>query len=113
MIDFNILDETPTTENTIDLILQQIDMLLDSTCGDVLGCPNYGCDFYKFIWDLNYPTSKIQAYAKSLLDGNIDFFGINHDVKVSLIKGEINDIILLEVNIYDEDNTYQKIYRID
>lgn len=113
MIDFNILDDNVQTEDTIDLILQQIDMILDTNAGDVLGCPSYGSDYYKFIWDLNYPVSKIKSYTKSLLDSNVDFFGIEYDVKVSILKGEVNDIILLEIDIYDEDKTYQKTYKID
>lgn len=113
MIDFcSTTDEIQLTEE-VDLILQQIDMLFSTTPMDVIGCPGYGSSYEKFIWDLSYPTSVIKHYAESQLANNVEFFGNSFTVNVSILHGEYNDIILLEVNIYANGHQYQKIYKVE
>lgn len=113
MIDFcSTEDEVQLTED-LDLIIQQIDMLFSTTPMDVIGCPNYGCAFEKFIWDLSYPSAEIKKYTEGLINENVELFGNTFDVNVSILQGEANDIILIEINLYVEGHQYQKIYKVE
>lgn len=113
MIDFCAsTDEVQLTEEA-DLILQQIDMLFSTTPTDVIGCPGYGSAYEKFIYDLSYPTSEIKRYAEQQLASTVEFFNNTFSVNVSILHGECNDIILLEVNVFVQGQQYQKIYKIE
>lgn len=113
MIDFcSTTDEVQLTEE-VDLILQQIEMLLSTNPMDVIGCPSYGSNYEQFIWDLSYPTGEIKRYAETQLANNVEFFGNPFDVNVSILHGECNDIILLEINVYANGHQYQKIYKVE
>lgn len=113
MIDFCTSEDAVVLDDELDLIIQQIDMLFSTTPMDVIGCPNYGSAYERFIYDLSYPTSEIKRYAESQLEKNVEFFGNPYDVNVSVLNGEYNDIILLEVNIYVKGHQYQKIYKVE
>lgn len=113
MTDFCADEEDIQLTEELDLIIQQIEMLFSTTPMDVLGSPGYGSAYEKFIYDLSYPTYEIQKYCENQLEQNVDFFGNSHNVKVSVLHGEVNDIILLEVNIYVRGHQYQKIYKVE
>lgn len=113
MIDFCATEDEVQLTDELDLIIQQIDMLFSTTPTDVIGDPTYGSSYEKFIWDLSYPTSEIKRYAESQLLKNVEFFGNKFNVNVSILHGECNDIILLEVNIFVQGHQYQKIYKVE
>lgn len=113
MIDFCTTNDEVQLTDDLDLIIQQIDMLFSTTPMDVIGCPNYGCAFDKFIWDLSYPTSEIKRYTENLISENVYLFGNTFDVNVSILHGETNDIILIEINLYVDGHQYQKIYKVE
>jgi len=113
MIDFCATEDEIQLTEEVDLILQQIDMLFSTTPTDVIGEPKYGSEYETFIWDLSYPTSVIKEYAENQLAQNVEFFGNSYSVNVSILKGEFNDIILLEVNVYVNGQQYQKIYKVE
>ena len=52
MIDFCASEDEVVLDSELDLIIQQIDMLFSTTPMDVIGCPNYGSAYEKFIYDL-------------------------------------------------------------
>ena len=113
MIDFCTTNDEVYLDSELDLIIQQIEMLFSTTPTDVIGVPQYGSAFEKYIYDLSYSTNEIKRYAENLLSNNVEFFGNDFSVDASILHGEYNDIILLEVNIYVNEHTYQKIYKIE
>lgn len=113
MIDFCADEEDVQLIEDLDLIIQQIDMLFSTTPMDVIGCPGYGSAYERFIYDLSYPTSEIKRYCENQLAQYVDFLGNSYNVNVSILHGEANDIILLEVNIYVKGHQYQKIYKVE
>lgn len=112
MIDFCNTTDAVKLENDLDLVVQQIDMLLGTNPHEVLGDPGYGSDFYRFLWDLNYTNRQIKMYMENHLAKNIDFLGFGHSVKVDILHGTENDIILLTINLFRDGWSYEKIYNI-
>ena len=53
MTDLSLDTQTVTKTSDIENVLQQIELLFDTSPYDVIGEPNYGSDFEKFLWNLN------------------------------------------------------------
>lgn len=112
MIDFCNSKSAVKLENAVDLVIQQIDMLLGTDPQEVLGSPWYGSDYHKFIWDLNYKNAYIEAYIRSHLTTNVDFLGLKHNEKVTILRGTESDIILVTISILADDEVFEKTYNI-
>lgn len=113
MIDFCNTDDTVVLEHDIDLVVQQIDMLLDTRPRDVLGEPSYGCDYYRFLYETNIGASGIASYIESHIRNTIDLLSMDLKVNCTIHAGTENDIILVYINIITPDGYYyQKVYNI-
>lgn len=97
----------------VDLIMQQIEILLDTTPGEVLGDETFGSDYDRFIHELNVSNTYIEEYIYENIITNIDLFDWELDVHVDLLVGEQNDIILVTISFYKDGNTYTRTYKID
>lgn len=112
------MDFSRTTNNVIlnteaELIIQQIDILLDTDKGEVLGEPSYGSDYDKFLHELNVGNEYIQDYIYNHITENVDLFGWELTIEVQLMMGTTNDIILVGIDISNEQESYTKVYKID
>ena len=113
MIDFCVTEDDVLFEQDIDLVVQQIDILLDTKPRDVLGEPNYGCDYYRFLYETNIGANGIAGYIENHIRNSVDLLSFNLQVKCSLHKGTENDIILVYIKlIAPEGYFYQKTYNI-
>lgn len=113
MIDYCNNTSNTVLEYEVDLIMQQIEILLDTNEGEVLGGESFGSDYDKFIHELNISNSYIEDYIKSDIESNIELFGWDLQVKVDLLVGEQNDIILVTISFTKDGETYERTYKID
>jgi hypothetical protein len=98
--DPNYSDLEIEIEDTFELFLQEIEMILTTRKGEVLGDPNFGADLEDFVWS-NYSSIEIQnrinqqisLYCSALTNR------IPHKIEVQFIKGEIYDSILVDIEI--------------
>lgn len=113
------MDFSRTTNNIVledksgELVIQQIDILLDTDKGEVLGELQYGSDYDKFLYELNIGSEYIRDYVMNSLRDNVEFFDWNYDVEVQFMMGTKNDIILIGIEITRDSESYSKVYRID
>ena len=112
MRDFCISDNKVTLADEASLIIQQIDMLFDTSHGEVLGEYMYGSDFRQFLWDLKASATDISNYTSSKIAANIDMLGWSYDVSTSLMEGVNNDIILITVSMRKGVESYSKTYKV-
>jgi hypothetical protein len=113
MIDFCITDDAVVLDHDIDLVIQQIDMLLDTKPRDVIGEPGYGCDYNRFLYETNIGASGIAAYIESHIRNTIDLLSFDLQVQCTIHAGTENDIILVYINIITPDGYYyRKVYNI-
>lgn len=96
-----------------ELVIQQIDIFLDTDKGEVLGDLAYGSDYDKFLYELNVGNEYVRDYVMNSLQKNIDFFDWELEVEVQFMMGEKNDIILIGIEISKNNEAYSKVYRID
>lgn len=113
MIDFCLTTDSVTLKDSTDLVMQQIDMLFDTSPREVLGEPYYGSDFEKFLWDMTASETTINNYITNLINSNVDLMGHQINVVSQIFMGTQHDIIMVDISIIAPDGSqYDKLYSI-
>lgn len=97
----------------VDLIIQQIDILMDTTPGEVLGSLNYGANLEEFLYNLNVGSSAVASYITNIIESNVELFGWSLEVDVRFLVGEINDIMMIGIKFSKDGESYSHVYRVD
>ena len=113
MIDFSNNTTKTILDETADLVLQQIDLLLDTDKGEVLGEQDFGTDYDKFLYEINVGNNYIRDYIERNIENNVDLLGWQLDVQVETMMGTLNDIILVNIELSKDQDVYSKVYKID
>ena len=113
MRDFNYNDDGIVLTSNIDIVLEQLDMLLCTHKCTVLGDPDYGHDFEKFLYELNQSNASIQAYIESTIRNNVDLMGVTMNVGVDIIPGTRRDIILVNIALFSGNRMYNRAFKIE
>lgn len=112
MKDFCLTDDNVFLVEERDLLVQQIDMLFDTTPNEVLG-EEYGTNFYDFLWDLSASAADVTEYTKSVIYANINLMDWDLEVETNLLQGTQNDIILITIRLSKYNMEYEKTYKVD
>lgn len=111
MIDFCINTNKSYINDELDLILQQIDILFDTTPNDVLGSENFGSNYDRYLHNLNISNEGLRSQVVSDLS-EIEMFGFNYNVDVYFLEATENDIALINITLFNGSDTYEKTYKI-
>lgn len=112
MIDFCNTTDASYLEHDVDLVIQELDMLLDTDNGEVLGDYEYGNDFYKFLYELRTSAEYIRGYVTARITSLTNLHGFTLDVRVTIHQGTENDIIIIYINLSKNGEVWEKIYNI-
>ena len=74
MIDFNLNEGEPTINDDVACLIQQIDILFDSTPGDLIGDIEYGTDYEHCLYDLKQTPEALEERMLNDLHG-LDLLG--------------------------------------
>ena len=111
MADFHINKGVPMLNRNIDLVLQQIDMLFDTTPREVLGDPDYGTRYDRYLYNLNISNEGMrQAILSDIY--KIDLMGFTPQVDVIFLQGTQRDIAIIDIILENDQNTYRRTYKI-
>ena len=111
MVDFNLNDGPATINNDAQILIQQIDILFGTRPGDLIGEPDYGTDYERFLYDLKLDSETLADQMRADLY-KLDLMGFESDVQVYLLQGTERDIALINVDLYRYDTKYSKSYKI-
>lgn len=111
MIDFNLDFNEPIKYDDVDLILQQVDILFDTSRGEVLGNISYGTNYSDFLYNLQSSNDDIK-YTISRDLSTLELFGYTYDVNVDILQGSENDIIIVKISFQRDSDYFDKIYKI-
>lgn len=111
MIDFNLNEGDPTINDDVACLIQQIDILFDTTPGDLIGDIEYGTDYEKYLYDLKLNAETLQEQMLQDLY-SLDLLGFVPDVKVYLMQGSERDIAVIDVHLRRDSENYSKTYKI-
>lgn len=110
--DLNLTDSNSALiSDDISVLRQQIDILFDSTPGDLHGDINYGTDYEYMLFELK--LSETQLKQKILADINsLDLRGFTPEVEVYLMVGTEREIALICVTLTKDYKKISKTYKI-
>lgn len=111
MQDFSISSDNVVLNRDLDLVLQQIDILFDTTPSEVLGDEDFGSRYDQFLYNLSVTNEGIKNQVISDLAG-IDLRGFVPRVEVYLMQGTEQDIALIKIELTRDSSSYQRIYKI-
>ncbi len=113
MVDFSLYKKsaTATINSEVDLLIQQIDMLFDTTPTEVLGDETFGTKYDEYLYDTRLSAENLKRIVEQDLS-NINHMGWNHEVEVHLLQGTEQDIALIQISFTKGIETVQKIYKI-
>lgn len=116
MSDFNvrsISDEQyinqPEISGMLDLLLQEFDILFNTSEETVLGDLDYGLRLGRFLWKTNNNDRYISAYIRRKIENCClmsEYFTIDVDVKI--IKGQNKDIGVIDISVSGGDGDVSK-----
>ena len=111
MVDINLSAGAPTTNNDVELIIQQIDILFDTNYHEVFGAPEYGTNYDEFLYNLSLSNDSIAHRIDADLR-SLNLFGFVPHVEVSIFEGTLNDIIIVQIALERNNEYYEKTYKI-
>lgn len=111
-MDFNIrkhteilYKDTPVITSSLDLFLQEIDLVLSTDNGTVMSDRNFGLNIETLLWKTTYNEKAIESLIRDQIKTNcLNGNSFNWDIKFSVSKGTNRDIGVLEVDIKNKDN---------
>lgn len=112
MYDFNLEDSDEyVISRDSDVLGQEIDILFDSTPGDLHGDIEYGTDYEYLLFELKLSTDQLEE--KILKDiTSLDLRGFTPEVSVAKMQGTERDIVLFSVTLSKNYEKYSKTYKI-
>lgn len=112
MYDFNLDDSDEyVISRDSDILGQEIDILFDSTPGDLHGDMEYGTDYEYLLFELKLSTDQLEE--KILKDiTSLDLRGFTPEVSVAKMQGTERDIVLFSVTLSKNYEKYSKTYKI-
>lgn len=113
MVDFSIIDGDIIYDQEADLIMQQIEILLDTRNGEVFGDYDFGTRFDVYLYNPNIGNETIANDVRDYIINNVELFNWRVDVHVEFLVGTMNDIMLISIELHDtEGGTYSKTYKV-
>ena len=113
MVDFSIIEGDIIYDQEADLIMQQIEILLDTRNGEVLGDYKFGTRFDVYLYNPNIGNTTIENDVRNYIIGNVELFDWQVDVHAEFLAGSLNDILLLTIELHDPSgSSYHKTYKV-
>lgn len=114
MIDFSIsnkLTDDIVINNDLICVLQQIDILFNTDLDDVLGDPNFGTNYDKYLYTLGVSNESLEyKISNDLLKLNL--CGFTPTVTVKIVEGTERDIAIIDITLSKNYEDFNKTYII-
>jgi len=86
----------------LEIFLQQIEMIITTPKGSLIGDPDFGVDLESYIWSFNRGSSNIKQDITQQINTYIQpslALTMNYDISVNFLRGEIWDSIIVDILI--------------
>jgi hypothetical protein len=90
-------------ESAVEIFLQQVDMIMTTERGTVLGDPDFGLSLDRYLWSYSGGSGTIKQDINQQINNYVFLEDpIDYDISVNFISGEIYDTILIDILIDGE-----------
>lgn len=113
MVDFSLYKKsgTGTTNLEVDLLLQQVDILFDTTPTEVLTNEYFGTRYDDYLYNTQISADNLKAIVSNDIS-ELNLMGWKYKVEVSMLQGTEQDIAIINITFYKGIETVQKTYKI-
>lgn len=111
MLDFCINNDIPQISNSVDIVVQQIELFMDTWIDEVLG-EDCGQDFDRFLFDTSVGNNATASYISNVIHNHVNLLDWSLDVGVDYLLGTQNDILMVYLTLSREGASYTKVYRM-
>lgn len=111
MIDLAI-DTRVFITTKLDEAVQELDMIFNTSNGELIGYPQYGTDFEQFLWQMNDSSSKIQTYIYDKIKDTLFLRDMITNINVETLEGEMRRIYVLHINVSDGTQSQNRTYQL-
>jgi hypothetical protein len=88
--------------DSLENFLQQLEMIITTPKGSLLGDPNFGVSLESYLWTFTTSSSSIK---QSIINQIIEYVGfdgfgqIPYEIDVNFLKGEVYDTMIVDILI--------------
>lgn len=113
MVDFSLYKYSgnPTINEEVDLLIQQVDILFDTTPTEVLGDDEFGTRYDHYLYDTRLSAENLKQIVIQDIS-ELNLMGWNYEVEVYLLQGTEQDIAIIDITFKKGIETVQKTYKI-
>ena len=98
------LDGRVFLDNPLDCAIQEVDMILNTECTELLGDTSYGVSLESFLWTLTPQEKELEKYIKNKLQENSLFIKqFRLIVKCKFISGNYRSIYHVKILLMDNN----------
>lgn len=113
MVDFCLYNKggLSSINAEVDLLIQQVDILFDTTPTEVLGSESFGTKYDAYLYDNRLSADNLKSIISADIS-QIYLMGWSYDVEVYLLQGTEQDIAVINITFRKGIETIQKTYKI-
>ena len=113
MVDFSLYAKsgTSTINSEVDLIIQQVDILFDTTPTEVLGADDFGTKYDRYLYDTRLTADNLKTIVEQDIS-TLNLMDWDYSVEVHLLQGSEQDIAIINIIFSKGIESIQKIYKI-
>lgn len=112
MIDL-ALDTRIFINSTLDEAIQELDILFNTENTELIGYPEFGTNWYQFLWQLDPSPSDLQRYVYEKIADTYFASQLNTKVDVYTTEDETNELIyIVSIELSNGVETKIKNYKL-
>lgn len=95
----------------LNAAIQELDLLLNTECTELIGDTQFGISIEQFLWTLTPTTEEFNTYIESKLSSLYYFNMFQHKINTQFEEGEFRSVYHLVIEIFiDENKEIKKEY---
>ena len=103
MIDL-ALDNSVYVNNYVDEALQELDLLFNTECTELIGDTSFGVSLDQFLWTLTPMTDSLRDYIGSKLNELTYLNNFRYEFDVKYYEGDFKSIYHITIDLYVNDH---------
>ena len=102
------LDDRIFLNDPIDCAVQELDLILNTNCTELIGYTDYGTNFEQFLWGMSPSAEEVKKYVRTKLYDTYFLKNYMIDIDVEILTGNVRDIYYMTVKIKNPNDKENK-----
>lgn len=110
MLDIGLNDKI-LLNDPLDLAIQELDILFNTTPTEMIGNSTYGMNFLQFLWQLTPSTKLLKKYIREkVIASTIYLKRLKYDIDVDYYIDNGSTVYVVKIVIYTDSKNIEKSY---